>query len=223
MKKSGKKWLQKTAVYLTVLFGIFLLSGCASMSTMQTGRTTEKGDLGFGFGGGTVNSELALGELDTLDIKAPFLEVSSRYGITDKLDVGAKLTLIGTAVADAKYQFLGDHESLVAGSAGFGIGYLSITSGDSESKIFDLMTPVYFSLHPTEWFSIYCSPKYVLRINSYTDGVESGSGSSHWYGVTGGARLGKRTAFLVEFSSFANSEVDIPFTQVTAGVAIGIR
>jgi hypothetical protein len=195
-----------------------LLSGCASMSTMQTARTNDKGQFTGFFGGGAVNSDLALGELDTISISAPFLEVGGRYGVSDKLDVGLKLAIIGTAVADAKYQFLGTKESKFAGSIGLGLGYLSVSSDDSKSKIFDVMTPAYFSYHPNDWFSLYTSPRYVLRINSYTTETDAtGSSTSNWYGVTGGMRIGRKFAFLGEYSYFKNDEIDTPFSQITAG------
>ncbi len=206
-----------------VIGTIVVLQSCASMSTMQTARTTEKGEVGFGFGGGFVQADIAQGKSDTIKIKAPFVEVGGRYGITDKLDIGAKLTLIGTAVLDGKYQFLGDHESKVAGSVGLGFGYLGIESGNSKSTMYDIMTPVYFSYHPADWFSIYASPKYVFRINTYSNDKTSGSGSSHWYGVTSGVRFGKRFGFLMEYSYFKNSEYSKPLSQVTGGFVFGIR
>ncbi len=195
-----------------------LVSGCISMSTMQTARTNDKGQFTGFIGGGAVNSDLVLGELDTISISAPFLEVGGRYGINDKLDVGLKLAIIGTAVADAKYQFLGTKESKFAGSIGLGLGYLSIESGDSKSKIFDVITPAYFSYHPTDWLSLYTSPRYVLRINSFTTATEkTGSSTSNWYGATGGLRIGRKVAFLGEYSYFKNNEINTPFSQITAG------
>lgn len=205
------------------IFVIAFLTGCASMSTMQTARTVGDGNFGMEFGGGAVNTEIPLGDLDTISFNAPFVEVGGKYGITEKLDVGAKLTLIGTATADVKYQFLGNNESLAAASTGLGIGYLSITSGDNESKIFDIAVPLYLSLHPAPWFSLYTCPRYTLRINSYTTTDDSGSSTSNWYGATAGIRLGKKVAFLIEYSYFANDEIDVPFSQVTGGIAIGIR
>ena len=198
------------------------------MSTMQTARTVGKGEFGVGFGGGTVNSEIALGDADTIDVSAPFLEVGARYGVTEKLDLGLKLTLIGTSVLDAKYQFIGDGESKFAGSVGLGAGYLGISSGDARTNIVDIIVPTYFSFHPNQWISLYASPKYILRINSYetvdqNDMTVNDSQSSSWYGATGGIRLGKRVAFLAEYSYFANSLDIAPLGQITAGIAIGIR
>ena len=219
MRKFYKQNLTLAIIAIAVVF----LSGCASMSSLQTARTTDKGKLGYGFGAGVVKSELPLEGVDTIDIGAPFLELSARYGIKDNLDVGAKITLIGTSVIDAKYQFLGDKESKITGSAGLGLGYLSMTSGETESKIFDIMLPMYFSYHPTDWLAFYANPKYVLRLNSYSNDTDSGSSNSHWYGVSTGIRLGKRVGFLLEYSYFGNSEISEPFSQITGGISIGIN
>ncbi|MBE9467404.1 MAG: hypothetical protein IMY72_03665 [Bacteroidetes bacterium] len=219
MRKFHKQKISIATLAIAVVF----LSGCASMSSLQTARTTNKGKLGYGYGAGFVKSELPLEGVDTIDIGAPFMEVSARYGITDNLDLGAKITLIGTGVIDAKYQFLGDKESKIAGSAGLGLGYLSMSSGDTESKMFDIMVPMYFSYHPLSWVAVYVNPRYVLRLNSYSNDTESGSSNSGWYGVTTGIRLGKRVGFLLEYSYFGNSEISQPFSQVTGGIAIGIN
>jgi hypothetical protein len=206
------------------LFILGLLAGCASMSTMQTARVTDKNEFGFGVGGGVVKSEIALGTFDTIKINAPFLEGSLRYGVTDKIDVGARVTIIGTAVVDGKYQFLGNKTSKFAGSVGFGVGYLNIVSGGNNSEIFDLMAPVYLSYYPTEWLSIYTSPRYVYRINSYrTEEKFTGMDNSHWYGITGGVRIGGKTAFIGEYSYFGNNNINKPFSQITMGVSIGIK
>ncbi len=208
---------------IAFILGVVLLSGCASMSTMQTARTTNEGEVGYSFGGGYVSTEMPIEDVDTLSINAPMLEVGARYGVNDKLDVGGKITIIGTAVADAKYQFLGDKESKVAGSAGFGIGYLSMESGDTKSNLYDLMVPAYFSYHPAEWLSFYTSPKYVFRLNAYDSGEETGSEASHWYGAGAGMRIGKKTGVFIEYTYFGNTEYEDPFSQINAGIGIRIK
>lgn len=219
MKNFYKQKISMSFLAITAI----LLSSCASMTSFQTARTTDKGKFGYGFGGGSVSSSLAIKDVDTINISAPFLEFSGRYGISDKLDIGAKLTLIGTSVLDAKYQFLGDKKSKFASSAGFGLGYISITGDDIKSNIFDIIVPMYFSYHPTDWLAIYANPKYVLRLNSYSGDNESGSSNSNWYGLTSGLRFGKRVGFLVEYSYFANNQFSQPFNQVAVGIAIGIK
>lgn len=213
--------LKRTCFILWISLITLFETGCVSMSTFQTARTTPKDDFGFGFGAGTVNSDLDLGT-DTVHISFPFIEAYGRYGITDKLDLGLKLTFIGTIASDIKYQFLGDQNSVFAGSVGAGVGYMSIFSGNTKSKVFDLMLPVYFSVHPAKIIGIYFNPKYIYRINNYTVDSEKGNSNSSWYGITGGFRFGKKTALFVEYSFFKNSDISKPFNQITCGIAMGI-
>jgi len=161
--------------------------------------------------------------VDTIGFKAPMLEVGAGYGVTDKMDVGGRLTIIGTAVIDAKYQFLGDRESKFAGSAGLGVGYLSMESGSTTSNLYDLMVPAYFFYHPGEWLSIYTSPKYVFRINAYDADGETATQTNHWYGAGAGLRIGKKTGVFIEYTYFGNSEFDEHFSQINAGIGIRIQ
>jgi hypothetical protein len=206
-----------------------IFTGCASMSTMQTARVTEKGKFDYIVGGGVVNTTVVgtssnvESPNDTVKFTTPFVEVGIRYGILDNLDVGAKISIIGTATLDFKYQFLGDKNSKLAGSIGLGGGYISVAINNTKNHMYDAMLPVYFSYHPINWISFYCSPKYVFRtINTYNfDNIGYNRTISHWYGATGGIRIGKRIAFLAEYSYFGNSQYSIPFSQVTCGIAFG--
>jgi hypothetical protein len=191
------------------------------MSSIQTARTTPKDDFGIGVGAGTVNSDLDLGT-DTVHIAFPFMEAYGRYGITDNLDFGLKLTFIGTIASDIKYQFLGDHKSLLAGSLGAGIGYMSIFSGSSKSKVFDIIIPAYFSIHPYKIIGFYLNPRYIYRINNFSISGDKGVKNSSWYGITGGLRFGGKAALFIEYTFFKNSDITTPFSQITCGIAFGI-
>ena len=195
-----------------------LISSCASLSTMQTARVVEKGEIVTTIGGGTVKTDIPIGTLDTMNLKMPLMEIGARYALGNNFDIGAKITLIGTAVVDGKYQFLGDNKSFLAGSIGLGLGYFSVKSGESKSEFYDIMVPTYFSVHPIKWVSIYTSPKYIMRINSFSNGKTTGNGTSHWYGGTVGLKLGNKTGFLIEYSYFKQSQLKTPFTQITAGI-----
>ncbi|MDD4993764.1 MAG: hypothetical protein PHR83_16200 [Paludibacter sp.] len=222
----------KVRIFVCLFIPVF--TGCASMSTMQTARVTEKGKFDYLVGGGVVNSSIVgtsriVTSPDTVSTTTvfsqkfyiPFIELGMRYGILDNLDVGAKVSIIGTATLDFKYQFLGDRNSKLAGSVGLGGGYISIGVNTTKNHMYDAMLPVYFSYHPLNWISLYCSPKYVFRTtNSYNfENNYHGTTFSHWYGASGGIRIGKRIAFLAEYSFFGNSLSPVPFSQVSCGIA----
>jgi hypothetical protein len=222
----NKKLIQSILLWVVMITGLWLVSGCASMSCMQTARVTEKGRFVGGFGGGAVS--VGLGVMDSSNkeviFRAPFAEIFARYGVTEKLDLGAKLTIIGTFLLDGKYQFQGNSESKFANSAGAGIGFMSISAGDYINKIKDIHFPYYFSFHPTNWLGIYTNPRYVLRLTNSTYKNDSSvkNSTTHWYGMTGGLRFGKTTGFFMEYTYFGTA-TGRPLTQVTVGLGFGIR
>ncbi len=212
-------------VQLASIFLVVALTSCVSMTTMQTGRTSERGEFTIGGGGGVISATVPLSQGNELKQSAPFLEAGARYGITDKIDAGLKFTLIGSTVLDGKYQFIGDHESKIAGSVGLAFGYLSTTLNDYENTLVDVMIPLYFSYHPIDWFAVYASPKYALRNIFYNSSVASDNGiaQSNWFGTTGGIRIGKKVAFLAEYTNFQNLGYSVPFSQVTFGFTYSFK
>jgi hypothetical protein len=196
-----------------------LLSGCVSMSSMQTGRSVGQGNTEINVGGSGVKYGFIVGSeaTDTASVSAPMLEADFRYGVTEKLDIGGKVSLLGTSGLYGKYQFLGDRESVLAGSVGAGFGYLQLgaDSGVDETSfsIFDLTVPVYFSVHPAKWIGIYATPRYTLRL---------AGGASHWFGGTGGIRLGNRFGGFAEYSLFTSSNATTNLSQVAFGLSFGI-
>lgn len=206
------------------LWGIgcsFLFSGCVSMSSMQTARTTEKDQFVWGIGASGVNTTIKVGD-EELKLKLPLLEYIGRYGITQKLDAGIKIGIIGTSALDVKYQYFGTATSKAASSIGLGLGYVSVSANEAKTKanIYDISVPFYFSLHPKEWVALYTNPKYICRM---TLASTNSTSYSHWYGGTGGIRLGKRVAFIMEYTLFASDNSKYILSQITGGVSVGIR
>jgi len=192
------------------------------MSTMQTARVTEKGKFDYLVGGGFANIKTSENP-DYYSSGIPIVELGVRYGITDRLDAGLKISTCSLVTLDSKYQFLGDKNSKLAGSVGLGGSYSYLGIGTEKINAYNAMLPIYFSYHPVNWLTLYCSPKYVLQItnNDYINSNQIFSTVSHWYGATGGIRIGKRIAFLAEYSLFGNNIIPIllPYSQITCGVA----
>ena len=194
------------------VLALAFLTSCVSMSSMQTGRTVGQGNSELNIGGSAVKYEAFVFD-DSTDVSGGLLEGDYRYGITDKLDVGLNVSLIGTSGLYGKYQLVGDQESMFALSAGAGAGYLTIETGEGEDKVkttvVDISVPVYASVHPKPWLSIYATPRYTMRI---------GAGTSNWYGGTGGIRLGNKFAVFAEYSRVTSSDAIKPLSQVTGGL-----
>jgi len=203
----------------------FSLQSCLSNKAFQTARTTPQGDKGFGVGVSLPSvDEYTLDDnhvaLDTSSRGGFAAEIFGRYGLTDKLDVGFNLSIIGTGGVDAKYQFLGDSESVFAGSVGAGIGYLSVTTGEGSSEtsssLIDISIPAYFSCHLSNAFALYVSPRFILR---------KGSDLSGNIGAIGGIRAGtERVGVFAEYGYIRSGNKEFSNqTNINVGVGFGIR
>ena len=195
---------------LGVLSSAILLGGvgCANVSSLQTARALKSGDSELAVGGGyftmpalndvledAAEASMTTEDVDTA-IEIPYLEVSYRHGLGSNMDFGVKLTLIGTLAADFKYQLLDvDGFSLAAG-AGLGTFYLtsdSDTDGSSSDFVLvDAMIPIYASYDISDAFSLYVSPKYILRTLN--------GEPLHLGGLTGGTKIGKDMGVYLELS-----------------------
>lgn len=215
MKPTTKHTLKSAMKLLTPLLLGSLLSACASMSGLQTARVLKKGEAESSFGGGQYSSEAietATGKTGA-KLSAPFIEYTYRQGLTDKWDAGLKLTLIGTAVLDAKYSlYSGDK---LAFAVGAGLGYLDIESSEKDasgsktkSTIIDIILPLYASYDFTDQFALYLVPKYIQRNIS---GASSGSASL--IGSSLGFKIGKDWGAYVEGSFFKDTKTDFKGTQ----------
>ena len=72
----------------------------------------------------------------------PNLELTGRYGVSDKFDVGVKLNTNLNLSITTKYQFLGDRQSKAAMAIGADVGTFGIIS-----SLWNAQLPLYFSLH----------------------------------------------------------------------------
>ncbi len=184
-----------------VFFGLTLIllalgqTACVSMSTLQTAETLKKGKTQTTYGGGYYQSPSFDKAVDNTDLKMPYLEFSYREGIAPQFDYGLKLTIIGSAVADVKYQLLDMGE--FAAAVGLGVGYLSISTGSGDtqtaSRIIDTIVPVYASYKFADNFSLYTAPRYVLRFTSGTNAK-----TSSLAGGSVGTKIGKNWGVYLE-------------------------
>ncbi|MCB0378029.1 MAG: hypothetical protein KDD33_06015 [Bdellovibrionales bacterium] len=195
---------------LLVLLGAsLLLCNCASISTLQTARTLEKGDSEHSFGLSMYSSDDFLGGDD---ISLPVLEYTYRRGLMDKLDFGVKLAIIGSTVADIKYNLINGEKFALA--TGLGIGYLSFTSTvgtvEEKSTILDFIVPLYLSYDVGEITSLYGAAKYFYRSIS-TDSSVAGDGSMA--SGTFGVKVGKTSGVYLEGSLITGLDNDFSGTQ----------
>ena len=167
-----------------------ILSGCASLTGFQTGRTVGRNK-------GEILASINASQTPKFDLTAsdsngtvprlyfPNLEASGRYGIVDRLDVGLRMNTNFNIAGDVKYQLLGNQESPVAMSAGFGVGTFGLFAA-----LWNVQVPLYFSLHPSKTVDIYVNPRFIAQFAS-----GDFNGTLKYLGGNAGILVGKRTKF----------------------------
>ncbi len=232
-------------VIMFTLFAGIVLSGCINLSSLQTAEALKEGEGRVIMGAGyytspSVNEALnkksdeeeAEGvtvERDKIDdIKVPYAEVGYRYGVMDKLEIGGKLTIIGTMGLDAKYQFLdaGDFDM----AAGLGLAYMTLESssgsGDDETKyknvMIDTTVPLYISYRLANSFAFYTTPKYILRTVSTKatmgDEEDSSSDNMSLVGATVGMMIGSDWGLALEGTYMKDTDSEFDMLQVSTAI-----
>lgn len=215
----------KIAAALVLALSAFT-TACVNSSTLQTAKSLDPGSQRVLVGGGfysspDINADASEASGSEVTLAMPYMELGYRRGIVDKVEVGAKVTVPGTAGIDGKYQFLDAGKLALA--AGAGIGYLKLTSGsegmETSSSIIDATVPVYASYDLAKAFAVYTAPKYVLRYASSTDsdGMSS-SGINHLVGATVGTRLGNRWGLFLETSYLKSVSSEFDAFQVNGSI-----
>lgn len=226
---NGKKYL---ALLLLAIF--FSLISCVNITTYQTADTLKPNESYTYYGGGyyissslnkivkeTRNNNTGLGTADDREVTSTFIEVGYRRGLTDKMDAGAKWTILGSAVVDVKYHLISEQDYDV--SVGGGLGYLNLGSIETRTEsrvtkteitVIDLIVPAYVSYKSSEWAVPYFSPKFIFRnVNNPDENKISPMG-----GGTLGIMLGKKICFAME--GFYLRAFDSDFDMVQFGGAI---
>lgn len=120
-----------------------LTAGCPSMTTMGTARTLDAGETQF-----FVAPEYSRFSLGGEPLSEPTVEIGGRYGITDDVEVGARVWLPGYAI-DTKIALLRS-ESEETGwdiSVAPALSYLGSMSGTAEGSGYELhVTTLYLPL-----------------------------------------------------------------------------
>jgi hypothetical protein len=203
-----------------------LTTACVNSSTLQTAKAMDPGKQRILVGGGfysspDINADASAATDSDVTLAMPYMELGYRRGIVDKVEVGAKVTVPGTAGIDGKYQFLDAGRFALA--TGLGVGYLKLTSGsegmETESMIIDTTVPLYASYDVAKALALYTAPKYVMRFASSKDGAGmSSSGLDHLVGATVGTRIGSGFGLFLETSYLQSVSSDFGAFQVNGSI-----
>lgn len=215
----------KSAATALLVFSA-LTTGCVNSSTLQTAKALDPGSQRILVGGGfytspSVNADASQSTNTDVSLAMPYMELGYRRGIVDKVELGAKVTVPGTAGVDAKYQFL--QKGKLAMAAGLGGGYLKLSSGsqgmETSTQLIDTIVPIYASYDVAKSFAVYTSPKYVLRYaKSIDDMGATSSGFNHLVGATAGVRLGNKWGLFLETSYLKSVSNSFDAFQVNGSI-----
>ncbi|NUN99636.1 MAG: hypothetical protein HUU01_03360 [Saprospiraceae bacterium] len=182
-------------IFALLLAGMAAFTGCASLTGFQDGRTLGKdsGELGvslnfsqspdFNDWEDEVDDSV---NVDIPELFFPSFEFSGRYGVADKVDIGVRLNTNLNLGVSGKFQVVGDRESSFAMSLGAEVGTFGLVSG-----LWNVQIPVFLSVHPSERFAWYLTPRYIYQFTSYT-GAENGLS---YLGGNTGIMFGGRNKF----------------------------
>lgn len=190
-----------------VLMAMILNSSCVSITGFQTGRTAGKDQMEM-IGALTVGTtpdfqeiETDSGFIDFPTLSLPYFEGMFSYGITEYIDLSVKLNTFGNIGVGTKFQLYGDKTTFTAFSMGAEVATFGLGIG-----LWNVQIPAYFSVHPSEMFSWYVSPRYVYQFLAYT-GAENGL---TYMGGNTGILVGRQHKFGVDVGYFSvgNSNLD---------------
>jgi hypothetical protein len=147
-----------------MLLAAFIIPSCASLTGFEEGRTLgeENSEVGisvnFTRAPNLFDDAFDINDEDIL-ITFPNTEINYKYGVTEKLDIGAKVSTNFNGSTYAKYQLVGDQSSQFALSPGLEIGAIL-------GSAYSLSIPIYMSIYPTENLSININPRLMYQFVS---------------------------------------------------------
>jgi len=176
----------RLAVMVAAALALPVLTGCPSLSTLQTPATVPEGDFRFAIGLEAVGV-VSGGASGT----APQAEFAARYGVSDNIDIGAKVYGLGAELG-LKWQFLrGGFDAAVAPA----VSFISISStgasGESASiSVFYFHLPLLFGANLSDSFTLAFGPKFLYGL--FLGDVSTSSGDEFASGdvLMGGLYLG---------------------------------
>lgn len=190
---------------------IVVVSSCVSLTGYQDGRSL--GEETFEMTGSlnlSQTPDFFFDDEEVLDnFSFPNIEIAAKYGATEKLDVGVKLNTNLNFSLTSKYQILGDRQSQTALGIGADIGTFGLIS-----SLWNAQLPLYFSVHPSDKFTWYLTPRYIFQF-----AAADLSTTIHYYGGNTGVLFGSKHKIGVDLgyyqlSNFPSGSVDL----ITVGV-----
>lgn len=150
----------RTALFISICV---LISSCAQLTRLDTGRTVGKNNLelgGYIAAYGTDDPSTAGGELGSIAL--PVLGFQSNYGLTNKMDINFSLNTSGNIYINPKFQIVGDQESSFAVSILPGADMQISPPESNQTVFFRPHISGILSFHQNEW-AAFMEPKYIYQ------------------------------------------------------------
>lgn len=203
---------------LALVFFYILLSGCYSLIGLEDGKTIGKSNIEVEMSYNRYKSPNIL-YLDTIqEEKTGNIESLVKYGLTEKLDVGLRLSILGYAGLYAKYHLIGQNEALFNLAVGIDGNILIAPPLSLAFDNYQITLPLYMSFHPKENITIYITPKY-----SYYSNYSSKSRIVEFKGGNMGLKFGKKVKVGLDFGIFQtilHENRKNNFTTYTFGIGV---
>ncbi|TVQ88852.1 MAG: hypothetical protein EA397_16795 [Deltaproteobacteria bacterium] len=209
--------LRSMSLGAVLVFGALLLAGCPSIQSVQTARTAGEGNFEGAFEPGLIGVSSG-GESAFL----PTLNVSARYGVTDKVDIGGRF---GTSLLELHGKFMfTDPEQEDAVQAAFApqLGGVAFGGGGGFGGYGWLTLPVLVDVPVKRHAFIFGPRAQVIMVGGgFTEGSGTGAvlnlGSSFGFSL----RAGDKLRILPEFSAVVPAYAGIRTTDGGGGAFIG--
>ncbi|HPG09039.1 MAG TPA: hypothetical protein P5275_12710 [Saprospiraceae bacterium] len=178
---------------LLMLVALAGLTSCAQLSSFQTAKTVGKNNGEIGFAASGAGFTELIDDVDGSTPVLPVIELWGRYGVGEKVDVGLKVSTGLSGVFDGKFQIVGDQYSKFALALGAGLGF---QGGTLDNLLLQAHVPLHMSVHPSEKFAVYLTPRYISQF-------VIGDGSLNYGGASLGFEAGQRVKFCMDVSYFS--------------------
>ena len=178
---------------LLLLAALAGLTSCAQLSSFQTAKTVGKNNAEIGFAASGAGFTELIDDADGTTPVLPVIELWGRYGVGERVDVGMKVSTGLSGVFDGKFQIVGDRYSKFALALGGGLGF---QGGTLDNLLLQAHIPLHMSVHPSEKFAIYLTPRYISQF-------VIGDGSLNYGGASFGLEAGQKVKFCMDFSYFS--------------------
>ncbi|MFT4536123.1 MAG: hypothetical protein ACJA1A_001219 [Saprospiraceae bacterium] len=187
--------IKYTQYLICTIIIAFLMSSCASLTGFEEGRTlgAENSEIGVSLNyvkAPNLFDDESSSSDDLDNIGFPNIELNYKYGVTNKLDVGGKISTNLNGSTYAKYQVVGDNSSKFALSPGLEIGTIL-------GSAYSIGIPIYTSIYPTDNVTININPRFMYQF------VSAGPTEGATYiGGNFGLMFGKKNKFGIDIGYY---------------------